>query len=112
MGRLTADPTLYQKGEGKAARFSIATHRAAKDEDGNWTEVPNFFDCVLFGRQAENFCTHLGKGSPVLIEGELVQEKKTTQDGREYNKIEIHVRNFVFPPTSNKDKVEETENGQ
>ena len=35
-----------------------------KDEAGNWTDKPNFFDVKVFGNQAEMLSQHLAKGRP------------------------------------------------
>ena len=52
-GRLTRDAELtFTKDNTALAKFSIAVNRSKKSGD-KWEDEASFFDCVLWGKQAE-----------------------------------------------------------
>lgn len=92
-GRLTADCKYSVTPGGMGvAKFSIANSRAVK-KDGNWTDLASYFDCVLFGKQAENLSKYLTKGKPVSLQGTIRQDR-WEKDGNKYSKVYIVVDNI------------------
>lgn len=92
-GRLTADCKYSVTPGGMGvAKFSIANSRAVK-KDGNWTDCASYFDCVLFGKQAENLSKYLTKGKPVSLQGTIRQDR-WEKDGNKYSKVYIVVDNI------------------
>ena len=88
IGRLTRDADLKYTASGIAvSKFCIAVNRRKKNGD-QWEDEANFFDIVLWGRQAESLNQYLLKGKPVGIDGELRQER-WQQDGINRSKVEI-----------------------
>jgi len=54
VGRLTRDPELAHLPSGTAVlKLGVAVNGRQKDESGNWTDKPNFFDVKVFGNQAD-----------------------------------------------------------
>ena len=54
VGRLTRDPELRHLPSGSPyIQLGVACNGRQKDEAGNWTDKPNFFDVKVFGNQAE-----------------------------------------------------------
>lgn len=89
MGNLTRDPDLKYTPAGKAvANFSLAVNRRYKVND-EWNEETDFFDIVVFGKQAENCTEYLKKGRPVLVDGSLQQRRWETDEGQKRSKIEV-----------------------
>ena len=63
VGRLTRDPELRHLPSGSPVlQLGVACNGRQKDEAGNWTDKPNFFDVKVFGNQAEMLSQHLAKG--------------------------------------------------
>ncbi|MDR1786922.1 MAG: single-stranded DNA-binding protein [Treponema sp.] len=92
VGRLTRDAELkYTAGGQGVSKFSLAINRRKKNGDV-WEDEPNFFDIVLWGRQAEALSQYLQKGKTVGIEGELRQDR-WQQDGQNRSKVEIVANN-------------------
>ena len=88
IGRLTRDAELKYIPNGTAVcKFSIAVNRHRKNGD-QWEDEANFFEIVLWGRQAESLEQYLVKGKQVGISGELRQER-WQQDGQNRSKIEV-----------------------
>src|SRR5918993_4421058 len=72
VGNLTRDPELRHTPSGMAVcslRLAVNTRR--KDESGQWTDKPNYFDITVWGQQGENCAQYLSKGRPVAIDGRL-----------------------------------------
>jgi single-strand DNA-binding protein len=88
MGNLTRDPELRYTPNGTAvSTLSIAVNRRPKP-DTQEKEV-DFFDIVVFGKQAENCSEYLRKGSPVLVDGRLQQRRWETDEGQKGSTVEV-----------------------
>lgn len=69
------------------ANMTLAVNRDAKVGD-KWESVASFFDCVLWGKSAENLKPYLTKGQQVAITGYLNQDK-WEKDGQKFSKVTI-----------------------
>lgn len=92
IGRLTRDvETIETKKSGMIARFSLASNRKIYNKDTQESrEEVGFFDCVLWGKSAENFAKYAKKGSRVCVEGAL-RWSSWEKDGVKHSKVEINV---------------------
>lgn len=89
-GRLTEDAALKYTAAGKpVANFSIAYNKSWKDASGEWKEDVYYFSCAWFGKAAENKARLLIKGTPVIVQGELRQERWQAKDGGNREKISL-----------------------
>ncbi len=96
MGNLTRDPELrYTPGGTAVANFGIAINRRYKTEDEVREEV-DFFDIVVWGKQAENCSEYLSKGRSVLVEGRLQQNRWETSEGQKRSKVEVVANTVQF----------------
>ena len=90
VGRLTRDPELRHLPSGSPVlQLGLAVNGRQKDEAGNWTDKPNFFDIKVFGNQAEMLSQHLAKGRRVGIDGRLDWSSWEAQDGTKRSKVEV-----------------------
>ncbi|TLD82846.1 single-stranded DNA-binding protein [Helicobacter sp. MIT 11-5569] len=90
VGNLTRDVELRYLPNGSAlAKIGLATNRRYKKQDGSQGEEVCFVDVNLFGRTAEVANQYLRRGSQVLIEGRLVLESWTDNNGQKRNKHSI-----------------------
>ena len=90
VGNLTRDPELRHTPSGTpvcSLRLAVNTRR--KDESGQWTDKPNYFDITVWGQQGENCAQYLSKGRPVAIDGRLEWREWTAQDGSKREAVEI-----------------------
>ena len=63
VGRFTRDPEVRHLPSGSPVlQLGIAVNGRQKDEMGNWSDKPNFFDVKLFGPRAESLAPHLAQG--------------------------------------------------
>ena len=89
-GNLTRDPELRHTNTGTAVcSLRIACNTRRKDESGNWTDKPNYFDVTVWGAQGENCAQYLSKGRPVAIDGRLEWREWETPDGQKRQAVEI-----------------------
>ncbi|MDR2491293.1 MAG: single-stranded DNA-binding protein [Spirochaetaceae bacterium] len=92
IGRLTRDADYKVLPSGQAVcNFSIAVNRRRKVGD-NWEDEANYFDIVLWGKQADSLNRYLVKGKQVGIDGELRQDR-WQQDGQNRSKVVISANN-------------------
>lgn len=96
IGRLTKEVTLrYVPSTGKAvANFSIAVDRPYTSKTGE--KLTDFFNIVVWGKQAENCTNYLDKGRLVGIKGTLENRSYDTQNGEKRYITEIIAENVQF----------------
>ena len=92
VGNLTRDIELRYLPSGSAiAKSAIATSYEYKDQNGQKKSEVCFLDFNIFGRSAEIANQYLRKGSKVLLEGRLVFEQWTAQDGSTRSRHSLRV---------------------
>lgn len=92
IGNLTRDIELKYLPSGAAiSKSAIATSYKYKASTGEQKEEVCFLDFNIFGRTAEVANQYLRKGSKVLLEGRLVLEQWTAQDGTNRSKHSLRV---------------------
>ncbi len=96
-GNLTRDPELRATTGGtNVLTFGIAVNdRRRNPQTGEWEDVPNFVDCVMFGVRAESISRFLSKGSKVAIEGKL-RYSSWEKDGARRSRLEVVVDEIEF----------------
>ena len=96
-GNLTRDPELRTTTGGThVLSFGVAVNdRRRNQQTGEWEDVPNFIDCVMFGTRGEAVSRYLTKGSKVAIEGKL-RYSSWERDGQRRSKIEVIVDEIEF----------------
>lgn len=68
-GNLTRDAELaYTKTGTALVKFSIAQNESVK-KNGEWTKVPRFYNCEMFGPYGEAVHKYLTKGTKVTVTG-------------------------------------------
>ena len=82
VGNLTKDPELrHTQGGTSVCKLRLAVNTRRKDETGQWTDKPNYFDVTVWGNQAESCSQYLSKGRPVAIDGRLEWREWDATDG-------------------------------
>jgi len=95
VGNLTRDVEIRYTQSGSAiGKVGIATNRRFKGTNGEMKDETMFIDLTFFGRTAEIANQYLRKGSKVLVEGRLVLEQWTAQDGTKRSKHSVTVDNL------------------
>ncbi len=92
VGNLTRDIELRYLPSGAAiAKSGIASSHKYKTATGESKDEVMFLDFNIFGKTAEIANKYLRKGSKVLLEGRLVLEQWTAQDGTNRSKHSLRV---------------------
>ena len=95
VGNLTRDVEIrYSQGGAAIGKVGIATSHKWKSQAGEQKEEVMFIDLTFFGRVAEIANQYLRKGSKVLIDGRLVLEQWTAQDGTKRSKHSVTVESM------------------
>lgn len=97
IGNLTKDPELRTTPSGKqVCKCSIATNESYKDQSGQWKQIADYHNLVIWGNRAGAFAQYNRKGSKVSIEGKV--KTRSYQDNQGVTKYitEIVVDNFEF----------------
>jgi single-strand DNA-binding protein len=95
VGNLTRDVEIrYSQGGAAIGKVGIATSHKWKSQTGEQKEEVMFIELTFFGRTAEVANQYLRKGSKVLVDGRLVLEQWTAQDGSKRSKHSITVESM------------------
>jgi single-strand DNA-binding protein len=98
-GNLTRDPEPRETAGGMMIlKMGVAVNDRRKNpQSGEWEDVPNFFDVVMFGKRAESLSRFLTKGSKVAVEGKLRWSQWDDKDtGAKRSKVEIVADDIEF----------------
>lgn len=96
IGRITRDPELKSTNGGTYfCRFTLAANHSQKKGDGSYEDKAGFFDCIVWGKQAETVHKYVSKGQRLLVEGSL-RWSSWEKDGKTMSKVEIGVEQFNF----------------
>ena len=97
IGNLGQDPELrYTQNQTPLTNISIATTDFRNTPDGGKQSITEWHRVVIWGRQAENCCKYLKKGSAVFIEGKLQTRSWEDQSGQKRYSTEVVASNVQF----------------
>lgn len=107
-GRITKDLELKQAGQTQVTNFSMAVDNPFKKDD------TSFFDIVAFGKTAELLNKYCGKGSKILIEGNLKQDRFQDKEGNNRSVVRVIANRIEFlePKNSNQQNNQSQQQGQ
>ena len=90
VGNLTRDPERRHTPSGTAVcKLRLAVNTRQKDQSGQWSDKPNYFDITVWGNQGESCAQFLAKGRPVAVDGRLEWREWTAQDGGKRQSVEV-----------------------
>ena len=96
-GNLVRDPdTRILENGTHLAKMSIANNQRYRDRNGEWQEKTCYVNVIAWRRTAELVSEFCRKGSPVLVEGELVFNSWEDRDGNKRNQLEVNARRIQF----------------
>ncbi len=97
IGRLGKDPEMTYTPSGTAVcKFSLATNRSWKGQDGQKQEQTTWHNIVAWGKTGEIIKQYLTKGREVYIEGRIDNRSYDDKDGNKKWFSEVVVENFRF----------------
>lgn len=89
-GNLTREPEVRQTPSGyEILNIGVAVNdRRKNQQSGEWEDVANFVDVVVFGKRASSLSKILTKGMKVCIDGKL-RYSSWEKDGQRRSKLEV-----------------------
>jgi len=98
MGNMTRDPEVRSTSSGTTVvGFTLAVNRKYKPKDGEAVEETAFIDCTAWARTGEVIAQYCTKGSPLLVEGRLKQDRwEDKATGAKRSKLGVVVDTFQF----------------
>lgn len=101
-GNLTKAAELSHWTDGTPyCKFTIANNESYKDQNGQWQDVPSFFECMCKGPYAESMTKHLLKGRRITVYGRLKQTKWSDEQGNKHFNIVVKVSEISLAPFGN-----------
>ena len=95
IGNLGRDPELRRLENGAAvAKFSIATNESYKDKSGEWQNLTEWHEIIVWRAAAERAEATLKKGMQVYIEGKLTHRTWQDKDGNNRKTTEVVANTF------------------
>jgi single-strand DNA-binding protein len=91
IGNLTKEIEMIDTANSKIAKSSIASSYKYKTSSGEQKEEVCFLDFAIFGNLSNVANMYLKKGSKVLLEGRLIFEQWSAQDGTNRSKHSLRV---------------------
>ena len=91
-----AETTILQN-DSVVTKFTVATKKSWKDDEGKWQEKSQWHNIVAWGKKLEQVAPRLVKGAHVLVQGELTtrQYNRTIQVTNGKKTIEHTVKQLV-----------------
>jgi single-strand DNA-binding protein len=98
--RVTMPPELRTTKTGTPlVNLRVVINDAVRDEDGSWTQKPNFVNVTVFGPNAENLSRSLTKGSRIAVDGRLSWREWTTDSGSKGQALDVVANNVHYLDT-------------
>lgn len=96
-GNLTRDPEIRETVNSHVMSFGIAVNEKRRNaKTGAWEDVPNYFECQMWGDRTEALVKYLNKGMKVTVSGSLKYES-WERDGQKRSAVRINVRDIELP---------------
>jgi single-strand DNA-binding protein len=97
-GYLGADPKVHTFDDGsKVANLRLAVGKSKK-QNGEWVDDTLWIDVAARGNQAEAIEQYLGKGSFIMVTGELGQLREWEKDGETRHSMQVDYARVTFGP--------------
>lgn len=90
IGNITNDLEVRPAGQSNVLKFGLGVRGNFKKDETNFIQVE------AWGKNAENIAKYFEKGSKILIQGELKQNRFEDKDGNKREKVYVNVDKFEF----------------
>ena len=87
-------------------KVPLATNESYKDKNGQWQDITQWHNLVIWGKTAERISSMVTKGQEIMIEGRLVN-KQYEKDGEKRYSTDIEVTDFLLVSPKNTEKTEQ-----
>ncbi|SRR6266496_6721512 len=95
IGNLGRDPEMSYTPSGLAVtKFSLAVTRFERSQSGEKQKETDWYNIVVWGKQAETCNSFLRKGQKVYVDGRFTPRKYTDRTGAERFSLDVTVNDF------------------
>jgi len=90
-GNIVKDVEVKRVGDNGTAlaTITIANNHRYRDKENNWQELATFVDVELWGSLAERSDDFARKGTPVIVEGSLRNNRWKDKDDQFHSKLQL-----------------------
>ena len=90
-GNIVKDAEVRRVGDNGTAvtTITIASNKRYRDKENNWQELATFVDVELWGSLAERSDDFAKKGTPVIVEGSLRNNRWKDKDDQFHSKLQL-----------------------
>jgi single-strand DNA-binding protein len=90
-GNIVKDVEVRRVGDNgtAVATITIANNKRYRDKENNWQELATFVDVELWGSLAERSDDFAKKGTPVIVEGALRNNRWKDKDDQFHSKLQL-----------------------
>lgn len=97
LGNIGKDIELRFTPQGNAvATFPVATSHTYTDSSGEKKQETEWFNVIVWNKQAENCNTYLTKGQSVFVEGRMKTRSWVSDDGQKHYRTELIASRVLF----------------
>jgi len=90
IGNICSDPIRRRAGEHELIKFRVASNSRRRGPDGNWETGNSLFITVnCWDRLVTGVGASLGKGSPVIVVGDVYTSEYEDKDGNRRSSVEL-----------------------
>jgi single-strand DNA-binding protein len=90
VGNVVNDPIRRQVGDQEVMKFRVASNSRRRAADGSWEPGNSLFVSVnCWGRLVSGVGASLGKGSPVIVAGQVYTSEYEDRDGNQRSTLEM-----------------------
>ena len=102
----------FTSGNKAYAKFSLANTPRIKKDDVWQDGVTTWFNCTIWGRDAETAVENLRKGARAIVTGRFAANTYTDKEGKERTSLDISVDSYGVVPrnTNNAPVTTDTQN--
>lgn len=107
IGNLTRKPEKVEGTEKTLCRLNMAINDTYTDREGK--RAVDFFNVIVWGKQADNCLKYLDKGSKISVIGKIKTRKWETEAGETRYAVEVIAQEIEYLTTKSKENKEEKE---
>jgi single-strand DNA-binding protein len=97
LGNLTRDPEMrYSPNGNNYTRFTVACNQRVRQKDGSYQDLASFYSCIVFGKLAEIIEQYAKKGNKIFVQGNLVADTWTDQNGNTRINLDVNATQAVL----------------
>jgi single-strand DNA-binding protein len=90
VGNIVNDPQRRRVGDQELIKFRVASNSRRRSNDGSWEAGNSLFITVnCWGRLVKGVGAALGKGSPVIVVGQIYTSEYEDKDGNRRSSLEM-----------------------